>query len=334
MNKKRKTKKQKQNAHSLRVIASLCLVALLFAGIWYFSDPSGAKNVFSNLTLLIDRIKAEAPSQGSPFPQPSAMPEGPFMDVYILDVGQGDSIFIKSPSGKTMLIDTGESEYVLRVNSFLKQLGVSHIDVLIATHPHSDHIGGMRRIIEAYDVGAFYTSDTEHTTSAYEGMLAALEDKGVTLTKLWAGAGVNIPWDDNVEIDVLSPYKHCSFSDLNDMSLVLRLKYGNTAILLTGDAGFAAEELALNMASPSSFAADVLKVGHHGSSDATSAEFFNAVSPEIAVISCGRDNDFGHPAPSLLEFFQNNGVKYYRTDENGTVRLLFTGKNVISAVQK
>ena len=142
-----------------------------------------------------------------------------------------------------------------------------------------------------------------------------------------AGVDTLIPWDDQVEVRILSPYDTV-YKDFNDTSYIIRISYDNTAVLLTGDATELAEKLALKAQPNHLFRADVLKVAHHGSSDATFEKFLDAVSPAIAVISVGKNNDYGHPNDSLLDRLSERGITVYRTDQDGTVTLLLDGTSV------
>lgn len=249
------------------------------------------------------------------------------LEAVALDVGQGDSIFAQSPSGKTMLVDAGESKAFDAIDNFLRARGVSKLDIVIATHPHSDHIGGMRQIIEKYDIGRFYMPEVTHTTVTYEKVLAALDDRGVEVRFL--NSETNLTWDDDVEVSVLSPLMGVEYNDLNDWSAMLRVKFGDTAILLTGDAEANAERLALDAFGAQALKADVLKLGHHGSSTSTSNAFLEAISPRYAIASLGADNDYGHPHQQTLQKLKDAGVELFRTDRSGNIRILLTGRDIL-----
>lgn len=278
-----------------------------------------------------------APGQGPE--SPAGYPTGEIlqksgMHAYILDVGQGNCAFLRSPGGQTMLIDTGESSYYPVVDAFLQEQGVERLDVVVATHPHSDHIGSMAKVIENYEVGAFYLPEKPHTTVTYEKMLTALDKKGVETHAAYGGKGAQIPWDPLVTVDILSPLQGVKYDDLNNISVVLRIAYGETSVIITGDAEAYAEEAMLAKLPQSSFPATVLCVGHHGSSTSTSDAFLQAVSPSLAVISVGEGNDYGHPSGEVLEKLSRLGVPYFRTDESGTVHLLLNGKKVLAETEK
>ena len=315
-------------SHRLRITVTALIILAVAALLYFYSDKAALKEAFGGLSA--QDIALDTSALSSDIPQPSPMPEGEYLDIYFFDVGQGDSILLKAPSGSTMLIDAGDAEHVIKLASCLKKTGVERIDALVATHPHTDHIGGMRRIIENYEIGAFYMPDAEHTTSAYEGMIAALYDKGIESNILCADNGTLINWDDDVKVEVLSPFADTDFADLNDQSVILRVSYGGRALLLAGDAGPEEEQLALNLLGENAFRADILKVPHHGSDWGSPDSFINAVSPRVAVISCAINNDYGHPEAGVLEKLADCGASVYRTDKFGTVRILVSANGSIT----
>lgn len=249
------------------------------------------------------------------------------LTVAFLDVGQGDSIFLRSPSGKTMLVDGGPESAFDTVSAYLDAQGVAGLDVVVASHLHADHIGGLIRIVDVYPVGAFYYPPFDADSETYFELLDALNESQAAVYSPLASADSFIDWDDEVTVRILSPYETV-YSDFNDTSYILNITYGNTSVLLAGDATEVAEKLALKALPNQYFQADVLKVGHHGSSDSTSVKFLSAVSPSIAVISCGLDNEYGHPDEELLSRLESYGIQIYRTDLDGTVTLLLDGTNV------
>lgn len=233
------------------------------------------------------------------------------LKVHYLDVGQGDSIFIELPNGENALIDAGEAREGSKVVNYLKSLQVTKIDYLFATHPHSDHIGGLKTVIENYEIGKIYMPKVTANTNVYLKLLEAIESKGLKITA--AHAGMNIIDNEDLHLDILAPVSS-NYDDLNNYSIVLKLTYQTRAFLFMGDAETLSEkEITTNLE------ADVLKVGHHGSTSSTSKAFLNKVDPKIAVISVGKDNDYGHPKETILNRLENSGVKIYRTDLNGTI---------------
>ena len=236
------------------------------------------------------------------------------MRVHFIDVGQGDSIFIELGNGMTMLIDAGESGSGRQVANYIKDLQYGDIDFVVATHPHDDHIGGMAYVLNELKVGKMYMPEKEHTTKAFENMLNAIEANNIDLYP--AKAGTNILTSGYITIDLLAPVED-SYSNLNNYSAVVKITYGETVFLFMGDAESKVEKSIIN----SGVKADVLKVGHHGSDTSSCQSFIEAVAPRVAVISCGADNQYGHPDDSTLLKLQNAGAYVFRTDEAGTIQI-------------
>ncbi len=250
--------------------------------------------------------------------------------VTFLDVGQGDCIFLQSPSGNTLLVDGGPESATQTVLDFLDQKGVVGLDAVIASHLHADHIGGLISVIDTYPVFMFYYPPFDAESETYYQLLDALKENHVIVRSPLASKDALIDWDRDVEIRILSPYgiDYGRVDDFNDTSYILRVTYGNTSLLLAGDATQVAEKLALKALPNSYFKADVLKVGHHGSSDSTGTKFLDAVNPSIAIISCGVDNQYGHPDQELLDRLNKRNITIYRTDQDGSITLLLDGTNV------
>lgn len=236
------------------------------------------------------------------------------LTVTFIDVGQGDSIFIQAHSGKTMLIDAGVPEMGSKVVDYIKSRGINKIDILIGTHPHADHIGGIPAVIENFQIGKFYMPKITTTTKTFEDVLKAAKAKGLSINV--AKAGVVLDLGNEVKAQMLAP-NSSHYDDLNNYSAVIRITYGNIAFLFTGDAEKESEQEMLDKGY--NLKADVLKVGHHGSSSATTWAFLKAVNPKYAVISCGKGNDYGHPHKETMEKLKSLGITVYRTDECGTV---------------
>lgn len=234
------------------------------------------------------------------------------MRVHFLDVGQADSTFIELGNGQSMLIDAGRSGDASTIISYIKNLQYSRIDYVVATHPHDDHIGGMADVLNSFEIGKMYMPKQAHTISAFENMLDVIENKNIELYT--AKAGANITTSGIISIDILAPFAD-SYSNLNNCSAVVRITYGETVMLFTGDAEQVIETQLLD----SGIDADVLKVGHHGAGSSSATSFIKAVSPEITVISCGEGNSYGHPHADTLAILNQVGADIYRTDEQGTI---------------
>jgi beta-lactamase superfamily II metal-dependent hydrolase len=278
-------------------------------------------------TTVATSVALCSPSPSAVATVPAATPLPSGLLVTFLDVGQGDAAFLQSPSGKTMLIDGGPESAFSTIDSFLTSRGIIGLDVVLASHLHADHIGGLIQLVDTYPIGDFYYPPFDAESETYFQLLDALKESQATVSSPLAGVDTLIPWDDAVEIRVLAPYQ-ADYSDFNDTSYILRVSYGNTAVLFTGDATSLSEKLALKAQPNHYFQANVLKVGHHGSSGSTSKKFLKAVNPTIAVISVGKNNDYGLPDEALLDRLSDAGVTVYRTDEDGSITLLLDGTNV------
>lgn len=244
---------------------------------------------------------------------------GQEMRVHFIDVGQGDSIFIESPNGKTMLVDGGVKGAGQKVVSYLKELGVNKLDIVVATHPDADHIGGLIPVLNSIDIGQFYDSGKVHTSQTFEEMLTLIDTKNIPYNI--PKTGDRIAFDDDLNVKVLNANENAT--DNNDASVVLKLAYGNVSFLLTADAGIALEKEMMQ----DDVEATILKAGHHGSNTSSSAEFIQAVNPEVSILSYGEGNKYGHPHAEVVERFQAIGSKIYATAEAGTVIVSTDGVN-------
>lgn len=240
------------------------------------------------------------------------------LQVHFIDVDQGDSILIQV-NNKNLLIDSGPNKSEDKLKKYLKKLNISKFDYIIATHPHEDHIGNMSYIINNFDVLNFYAPKVENSTKAFETMVESLIRKDLKIKVLKANIK-SIDLGKNIVVDVFSPLSN-SYEDLNNYSSIVKISYGNTSFLFTGDA----EELSENEVLNAGFdlKCDVLKIGHHGSSSSTSEKFLKASNPSIAVISVGEDNTYGHPTDTVLSRLKE--TKIYRTDINGNIVITSDG---------
>jgi beta-lactamase superfamily II metal-dependent hydrolase len=244
-----------------------------------------------------------------------------------LDVGQGDCLFFLGPDKKTMLIDAGPVGSFAAIRTQLDAWQVERLDVVIATHLHADHIGSMSEILDHYAVGAFYMPPYDFESSNYADLLAMFEKTGLTPQTLYADANVFIPWADDCEVRVLSPF-NAPYTDYNDTSFVLSVRYGDTGVLCAGDAGEIAERFMVKAFPNHLLRADILKVSHHGSATATSEKLLSAVQPSIAVISVGGGNGYGLPDETVLERLLSRQITIYRTDLDGSVCFALDGTSV------
>lgn len=245
---------------------------------------------------------------------------GQTLSVHFLDVGQGDAIFAELPNGETMLIDAGENYHGEGILSYITQEGYSKIDYLVATHPHADHIGSMPYIVRNFDVGVVYMPKVSANTSLYESLLKSIKSKRLTVKN--GKAGVTIAQDGDFSADIIAPSKIVE-NNLNNCSLVIMLTYGSHSFLLTGDA----EKEELN-AIKTSIEADVFKAGHHGSKTSSTQALVQRINPKITVISCGKNNDYGHPHKEVLKALKTVGSSVYRTDKDKTVVVTSDGSTL------
>ncbi len=241
--------------------------------------------------------------------KPTAISNGP-LQVHFIDVGQGDAILILAPDGQTMLIDGGDTD--TGVVQYLKSKGIQHLNFVVATHPHSDHIGGLVQVLKAIPVDKVVTNGQAHTTSTYEHFLDAIATAKAVYAEVKRGDTITLG---SLKFDVLSPVSITG--DMNNNSVVLRLVFGKVTFLFMGDAQADAE--ASMLAAGLIQKTDILKVGHHGSRSSSSPAFLSAVKPAVAIYSAGLGNDYGHPHRETIQALQAIGAAIYGTDVNGSI---------------
>lgn len=262
------------------------------------------------------------------------------LTVAFLNIGQGDAIFIDAPSGNQMLVDGGQGKAVLRELSKVMPFYDKSIDVILATHPDADHVGGLNDVLDKYKVDLFLEPGVESDTAIYKN----LEDKVLEkekvgkIERIEVRRGMVVDLGDGAIFEILYPVLDPRGMETNTASIVGRLAYGENEFLLTGDSPINIEDYLISLESCQgqslkcpgskglSLAADVLKAGHHGSRTSTGEEFVNAVSPEYVVISAGKDNRYGHPHQEVLDILNQAGVKILRTDMQG--RIIFESDGV------
>lgn len=249
-----------------------------------------------------------------------------YLEVSFLDVGQGDAIFIESPSGIQVLVDAGRSKGTLEALSEVMPWFDRSIDMAIVTHADADHIGGLPDLLERYRVGWLGLGQPHQVGAAYQAVEELRASQLIPAEALTTGEVIDL--GEGVYLEVLfPPMETLDFSE-NDASVVMRLVYGDTSVLLTGDTTKAVERYLVQTAS-GSLASTVLKVAHHGSDTSSDAQFLRAVSPQLAVIQAGRDNPYGHPHPVVLERLNGVGsTTVLCTCEVGTVMLVSDGTRI------
>lgn len=235
--------------------------------------------------------------------------------VHFIDVGQGDSALLLS-GGQAVLIDAGTAESGAAVVRYLEDLGVTRLYAAVATHPHADHIGGMAQVLDTFPVEHFYIGPETQNTASFSDLLDALQTQGIQPTI--PTPSDTLAFDSGASLTFLGPADDVPDDNLNDRSLITLFQADEQKVLLMGDAEAAAEQSLL--AHEPALRCDVLKVGHHGGATSSSLSFLQTIQPSVAVISCGVDNDYGHPDPQTLQNLSFAGVSDVRiTAECGTV---------------
>ncbi|MBQ0010427.1 MAG: MBL fold metallo-hydrolase [Ruminococcus sp.] len=313
---KKLTNKQKNWIKQHPILTVLLVAALIvgsyFLGLWDFDIPG------SDIPVIT----------------PTAEVSGK-LQVHYIDVGQADSILIIAPTGETMLIDAGASndkdvravkgaDYLI---NYLKSHGVTKLDYLMLTHPHSDHIASADEVIAAYagKIGTILLSDDE--SSGWSTVAKAMQKAGETYDLCSCGETYRLG---ECTFKILGPVDSSVFDDSerNHYSIVCRLTFGETSFMFTGDAETVTESAILKKFKASDLKSDVLKVGHHGSTTSSSASFLNAVGADLAVICVGSENGYGHPHDKIVDRLTEKGYQILRTDKEGTIVLVSDGKSV------
>lgn len=312
---KRKNSGNKINWIIVWGLVAVTLVCLLIT----FGDKIGLEGIptWQEITAAFDPQQAD--DDGS-------MP----VKVHFFDVGQGDCTLI-SANGKNILIDAGENDQAERVVNYLKDQNIDKIDILIGTHPHSDHIGGMDAVVNQFSVGEIILpklSDTQTpTTKTYLDLLTAVADKGVKVRRATPGDTIVIGGG---KLEILGPLSE--YTDLNNMSVVSRFVYQNASFWIAGDCSKEAEADLLAQGKVTQ--TNVYKVSHHGSSTASSQKFLDQLQPNYCVISLGADNSYGHPHKEVMNRLNKMNTTVYRTDLNGTVTAQTDGSTIQFTTEK
>lgn len=299
-----------KNSRSGGIVSVTVMLVLVLVGVYFGREGFGKEN---------------------PAVTPAPIVQGS-IELRFLDVGQGDSTLVRIPNGEsyyTMLIDTGEKKYAQALEDYLRELGISRIDMLVNSHPHADHMGGMAYLIRNFEIGEIFMPEIPDeltpTTAAFEDMLDAILEKNLHINELCEGAYLDVPSE--AKIEVYAPGKQSQTqNDLNNYSGILKLSYGSTGFLFTGDAEKALELETLEK--EYDFHATVLKCGHHGSAGSSSKEFLQAIQPLYTVISCGVDNRYGHPSEAVLKRLEEIGTTVLRTDLDKTIIMHSDGTEI------
>jgi len=250
------------------------------------------------------------------------------LHLIVCDVGQGDAIYLKTPSGKDILVDGGPNDSVLNCLNNNMPFWDRTLDLVVLTHPDADHISGLVSVLERYTVLHFVTSETSKSTGIYKKFLQQLQKNNLALKYVYSkdkidftdGVVSEVIWP---TVEVINSSKPINESKVNEFSVIQVITFGNFKALLTGDAGAIVEDQIAKDAGD----IDILKVPHHGSKTAMTDYFLSATKPELAVISVGAKNSYGHPTQITLGLLENHNAKILRTDKNGEVEITTDGKN-------
>lgn len=312
-----------QNSPAPAVLRSVFSSVFFLLAVFHFATPASAQALDQ---LLISAPKAEIPL--APVPQNATLLNaGPGLNVYFLNVGQGDAIYIELPGGKNALIDGGPSAAATgELAKFLKDKGVTHIDNVVLTHPHSDHYNGLKYVFSSVKVDNFYDTRLDNTGATADNALRAqVADLGINT--YYPAAGTKLNWSAPVEVKVLnacsSPLSSKQSDTINNCSIVMKLTYAGSSVLFTGDLQDDAEAK-LVAKWGAEMKADVLKVGHHGSKYSSTDVFLKAVKPAKAYIEVGKNN-YGHPTQDAMDRLQKAGAQIFRTDLDDTQEFFVAG---------
>jgi competence protein ComEC len=254
--------------------------------------------------------------------------QGNKLKVIFLDVGQGNAQLIITPNNHAMLIDAGNNDKEQLMLKYMKDYNIKKLDVVVGSHPDADHIGGLDKIVKGLEIGSVYMPKKMSNTKTFESLLNEIKNKGLKINT--AKSGVNIPLDENVNVEMLGPVK--DYDDSNDVSAVVKVSYGDQSFLFPGDAEGPSEKDMID--SGVNLQTTTLAVGHHGSNSSTSPSFLNKVNPKYAVIQVGADNKYGHPTDKTLQKLKSKNIQVFRTDLNGNITFTTDGKSMDVTIQK
>ncbi|MCR1849463.1 MBL fold metallo-hydrolase [Paeniclostridium sordellii] len=244
------------------------------------------------------------------------------LSIHIIDVGQGDSILIQTPKNTNILVDGGNEDSSLIISKFIKSKKAKNLDLVIATHPDTDHIGSLDTVINKFKVSKLYLPNKNTNNDSYYNLMQACNKKNIKPQYLSKGDIINL--EDNLKLTILNPsYTH---EDSNSNSIVFKLDFKNKSFLFTGDATKENEIEMINNFNLNDI--DFLKVAHHGSKNSSTEEFLKSTTPDVAAISCGYDNTYGHPHKDTLLRLAQVNTKVYRTDKQGHISFYSDGNTI------
>lgn len=301
-----KRKIRKKHLNTSTVVAIVLVAILMLAGIvGCFYEP------------IMDLFSGSSSGTGgdSDSDYDSSPDSDSSVKVHFIDVGQADCAVICTDNGN-IIIDAGMNASEDEMKAYIDKLGIKSFRYAIFTHPHEDHIGGAEVIMKNYRVDNVIIPNLEATTKVYEAMLDSIEESGASVKVIEAGDTFDFSVG-SLKAKILGPVE--IDDEPNDASIITKITYGKTDLLFMGDAETHSEELLLRKYIMGELRADIIKLGHHGSNTSSSPEFLRAVSPNVAIISCGLDNKYGHPHSETLDTLEDQKIQYYRTDMQGSV---------------
>lgn len=307
-------RRRRKNKGASIIVSIIIIICALFGFLYNQCDV--VRDFVDGLGIFSD-----APSINNPYIDP----DGNEMAVHFIDVGQGDCTLLQTPAG-SVLIDCGERGDDKEIIAYLKSQGVTSLEYVIFTHPHEDHMGSAPELLEGIEVKNVIMNDRVSTAKFFENTITVLEDKNINTILAVPG---NVYTIGALRLTILGPYsKEFSTEDTNNSSVIVHASYGHRAFLFTGDAEELAEEELLSH-HKNDIKCDVFSAGHHGSSSSNTLALVQAASPTYAVISCGKNNSYGHPHEETIDTFDKCGVTYYRTDELGTIVFVTDGESLV-----
>lgn len=316
----KKRRKKSKNKLLIQLISIALVILMSYFG-YECTENGGFKNT-------INKAVASLSTSNNQVTIERKIVDG-IMEMHTIDVGQGDSILVIQKD-KVMLIDCGTRAKGSTVVKYLKELGITKIDILVGTHSHDDHMGGMAEVIRNFEIGKLYAPDNSKdgiTTYWYMDFLDAVSEKNIEWIYPKVGDTFEIG---EANVQIVAPNSE-EYNNMNNYSIVLRVTYGETDVLLMGDAEELSEEEIIN--NGLYIDVDVLKLGHHGSSTSSSEKFLNITTPQYAIISVGKGNTYHHPIKSVMQRLEKFGIKVYRTDESGTIIMSTDGNNITFNVE-
>lgn len=257
-------------------------------------------------------------------------PNNPYLKVVFLDVGQGDSIYIEAPDGHQMLIDGGVDGRVLSKLSEVMPYGDRSIDVVLATHPDADHIGGLPDVLDNFQVDTFIENGAESDTKIYKNLEQKILNNKIKKVIAKRGNSIILDKYKNIHFDILFPDRDVTKLESNEGSIVGKLVFGDESFMFTGDAPVYIENLIKWNESNLTLKSQVLKLGHHGARTSSSLPWLESVKPEIAIVSAGKDNRYGHPSKEILDRLADLKIPYLVTYEKGNIVFETDGSNILN----